>query len=197
MELFGLYWHIWSKLMILSSEKLIEVQKFGKSSIEIMGQYISVDYEHAMVIQRGMHWSKFRITAGPTFVQIFCLVIFEEPTSVPIKDCRLGRADTGELRRGHSEDVEVMSHNMLTSGPHLFPECFHSRSIHKDHKLSPIGNPLGKFGIDARCRQMKIQAEKDRVGRGYHLIKIFFFFFRKWRTPKDISLFQRAIRTWE
>ena len=50
MELFGLYWHIWSKLMILPSEKLIEVQKFGKSSIEIMGQYISVDSELVIVI---------------------------------------------------------------------------------------------------------------------------------------------------
>ena len=77
-----------------------------------------------------------------------------------------------------------MSHNMLTSGPHLFPECFHSRSIHKDHKLSPIGNPLGKFGIDARCRQMKIQAEKDRVGRGYHVRKIFFFFFENEGPPR-------------
>ena len=55
MELFGLYWHIWSKLMILPSEKLIEIQKFGKSSIEFMGQHISANSEHVMVIQRGMH----------------------------------------------------------------------------------------------------------------------------------------------
>ena len=37
MELFGLYWPIWSKLMILSSENLTEDWKFGKSTIEIMG----------------------------------------------------------------------------------------------------------------------------------------------------------------
>ena len=63
-----------------------------------------------------------------------------------------------------------------TSLGSVFMMWTHSRVNHKDHKFSPIGNPLGKVGIDARCRQMKAQAEKDRVGRGYHVQKIFFFF---------------------
>ncbi len=33
MELLGLYWHIWSKLTIISSENLTEDWKFGKRSI--------------------------------------------------------------------------------------------------------------------------------------------------------------------
>jgi hypothetical protein len=51
MELFGLYWRIWSKLMILSSENLTEDWKFGKSSIDIVGHHIGVDTELVIVIQ--------------------------------------------------------------------------------------------------------------------------------------------------
>ncbi len=51
MELFGLYWHIWSRLMILSSENLSEDWKFEKSSDEIVGHNIGVDSEFIMVIQ--------------------------------------------------------------------------------------------------------------------------------------------------
>ena len=51
MELFGLYWHIWSKLMILSSENLAEDWKFGKSSINIVGHDVGVDSELVIVIQ--------------------------------------------------------------------------------------------------------------------------------------------------
>jgi hypothetical protein len=50
MELFGLYWHIWSKLTIISSENLTEDWKFGKSTIEIMGHEFGVDSELVIVI---------------------------------------------------------------------------------------------------------------------------------------------------
>ena len=59
MELFGLYWHIWSRLMILSSENLSEDWKFEKSSDEIVGHHIGVDSKFTIVMQLGMHWSKF------------------------------------------------------------------------------------------------------------------------------------------
>ena len=51
MELFCLYWHIWSKLMIFSSENLTEDWKFGKSTIENMGQQVGVDSELVIVIK--------------------------------------------------------------------------------------------------------------------------------------------------
>ena len=100
MELFCLYWHIWSTLMILLSENLTVDWKFGKSSTEMIGQQIVFGSEFVIVKQWGMHWSKFRITEGPTFVQIFCLVMFGEPTSVSITDCMLGKSRHRRTSKG-------------------------------------------------------------------------------------------------
>ena len=123
MELFCLYWHIWSKLMILSNENLTEEWKFGKSSTEMMGKQIGFGSELVIVKQWGIHWSKFRITEGPTFVQIFCLVMFGEPTSVSITDCMLGKS---RHRRTSKGALLRMSKSWITvcwRGVHISFQC--------------------------------------------------------------------------
>ena len=50
MELFGLYWHIWSKLTIISSENLTEDLKFKESAIGRSEGQIGVDAEFVMVV---------------------------------------------------------------------------------------------------------------------------------------------------
>ena len=167
-----MYWHIWSKLMILSSENLTEDWNFGKRSIEIMGQQIGVGSELVMVIQWGMHWSKFRITEGPTFRSKLLSRDVWGAHFCFHKGLYVGQEQTQEnLEGGTLEDIEVMNHIMLMRGPHLY-RGWSARII----SLAQLGIHWGKTSGDRTDRRLVLadedKAEKDRIGSpifGHHM----------------------------